>query len=232
MDALEASGLAGNTLVVSTTDHGIAFPEMKCNLYDGGIGVRLAMRGPGGFEGGSVCDAMISQIDIFPTLCDLLQIQPPGWLQGKSFLPLLRHEVPEINEGIFAEVNYHAAYEPLRCVRTKRWKYIRRFGDRFHPVLCNCDDGPSKGLWVKHGWKDRILPQEEVYDLFFDPNERANLASNPAFQVTLDELRNRLDQWMHATNDPLLAGPVKAPRGATIDDPDSISHGQREWIAP
>jgi len=65
------------------------------------------MRGPGGFEGGGVCDAMISQVDIFPTLCDLLQIPPPGWLQGKSFLPVLRREVPEINEEIFAEVTYY-----------------------------------------------------------------------------------------------------------------------------
>jgi arylsulfatase A-like enzyme len=175
---------------------------------------------------------MISHIDIFPTLCELLQIQPPGWLQGKSFLPVLRHEVPEINEEILAEVNYHAAYEPLRAVRTKRWKYVRRFGDRVHPVLCNCDDGPSKSLWVKLGWKDRILPREELYDLFFDPNEMANRVSDPAFQTTLQDLRHRLDRWMHATHDPLLAGLVKAPQGAAIDDPDSISPGEQRRIVP
>jgi len=65
LDALERNGLAGNTLVISTTDHGIAFPRMKCNLTDDGWGVSLIMRGPGGFEGGRVCDAMISQLDIF-----------------------------------------------------------------------------------------------------------------------------------------------------------------------
>lgn len=225
LDALDASGLAKDTLVISTTDHGISFPEMKCNLYDGGIGVRLAMRGPGGFEGGAVCDAMISQIDIFPTLCDLLQIPPPAWLQGKSFLPVIRRQTAEINDQIFAEVTYHAAYEPMRAVRTERWKYIRRFGDRVHPVLCNCDDGPSKSLWLKNGWKDRILPREEAYDLLFDPNERANMVSDPEFQPTLVDLRGRLDRWMQATNDPLLAGPVKPPPGARVDDPDAISPG-------
>ena len=53
MKALETNGLAANTLVISTTDHGIAFPDMKCNLFDFGMGVSLIMRGPGGFSGGS-----------------------------------------------------------------------------------------------------------------------------------------------------------------------------------
>src|SRR5204862_6618110 len=86
---LEGAGLSGNTLVISTTDHGIAFPAMKCNLTDHGMGVSLILRGPGGFCGGKVSDAMVSHIDLFPTLCDLLQIERPGWLQGKSLLPLM-----------------------------------------------------------------------------------------------------------------------------------------------
>ena len=232
LHALDTSGLANNTLVISTTDHGIAFPEMKCNLYDGGIGIRLAMRGPGGFEGGAACDALVSQMDIFPTLCDLLQIQPPSWLQGKSFLPVVRKGVAEINEDVFAEVNYHAAYEPQRCVRTKRWKYIRRFGSRVNPVLCNCDDGPSKTLWVKNGWKERILPREELFDLLFDPNEGRNLVDSPAVQPALVDMRGRLDRWMRATNDPLLAGPVKAPPGASINDEDCVSPREGAHIVP
>ena len=54
LGALDAAGLAENTLVISTTDHGIAFPAMKCNLTDHGMGVMLIMRGPGGFRGGKV----------------------------------------------------------------------------------------------------------------------------------------------------------------------------------
>ncbi|MBV9690334.1 MAG: sulfatase, partial [Ktedonobacteraceae bacterium] len=70
LDALDANGLAENTLVICTTDHGIAFPRMKANLTDHGIGVMLIMRGPGAFSGGLVCDALVSQIDLFPTICD------------------------------------------------------------------------------------------------------------------------------------------------------------------
>ncbi|HEX5410409.1 MAG TPA: sulfatase-like hydrolase/transferase [Terriglobia bacterium] len=221
--ALEAAGLADNTLVISTTDHGIAWPMMKCNLYDAGMGVHLVMRGPGGFTGGEVCDALISQLDIFPALCELLQIEAPGWLQGHSFMPVLRGEKEEINEAVFSEVNYHASYEPKRAVRTRRWKYIRHYGGRTHPVLPNCDDGLTKSYWLKNGWAKQEVAPEVLYDLVFDPNERNNLANDPAHRSTLDEMRRRMDTWMHATNDPLLRGPVPAPHGATYNDPNEIS---------
>ena len=84
---------------------------------------------------------------------------------------------------MFAEITFHAAYEPQRAVRTKRYKYIRRF-DNGHegPVLPNIDDSPSKDLLLAHGLAERKLPsEEELYDLVFDPNEAANLvAEQPA----------------------------------------------------
>ncbi len=221
--ALEAAGLAENTLVISTTDHGIAWPMMKCNLYDGGMGVHLIIRGPGGFKGGKVCDAMVSHLDIYPSLCELLQIQPPAWLQGHSFLPVLRGETQEIHEAIFSEVNYHASYEPKRAVRTNRWKYIRRYDGRLHPVLPNCDDGLTKTYWVQNGWAKQTIAPEELYDLLFDPNERNNLATDPNHRSTLDAMKKHLDAWMRETNDPLLRGAVPAPHGATVNDPNEIS---------
>lgn len=224
LDALDEAGLAENTLVIQTTDHGLAFPAMKCNLTDHGMGVLHIMRGPGGFRGGRVVDAMLSHIDIFPTLCDLLDISPPAWLNGKSFLPVIRHETAEINNAVFAEVTYHAAYEPKRAIRTQRYKYIRRYGGRTRPTLPNCDDSLSKELWVAHDWSQRQIDQEQLYDLIFDPNEAHNVASDPAYASVLDEMRNRLDQWMIKTNDPLLKGePVPMPSGAFVNDPDGQS---------
>jgi len=224
LDGLEAAGLAENTLVICTTDHGIAFPAMKCNLTDHGIGVMLIMRGPGGFEGGRVCDALVSQIDIFPTICALVGMQRPEWLQGRSMLPLMQQKADEINDAVFAEVTYHAAYEPQRAVRTRRWKYIRRFGDRLGPVLPNCDDSPSKDVWMSAGWAGRPLAREELYDLVFDPAETHNLAPDPRVGEALDEMRGRLVRWMRETQDPLLEGePVPAPPGARVNDPDGVS---------
>jgi N-sulfoglucosamine sulfohydrolase len=223
LEALEKQGLAENTLVICTTDHGIAFPGMKCNLTDHGIGVMLIVRGPGGFTGGQVVDAMVSHVDLFPTICDLLDIEAPSWLQGTSMLPLVRGEATEIREELFAEVTYHAAYEPQRAVRTRRFKYIRRFEPRSGPVLPNCDDGLSKDVWLRHGWADRPPAMEQLYDLVFDPNESNNLAGDPAVAQTLGEMRERLGRWMRATDDPLLAGPVPAPSGARVNDPDGLS---------
>jgi N-sulfoglucosamine sulfohydrolase len=223
LDALDANGLTGNTLVISTTDHGVAFPSMKCNLEDVGWGVSLIMRGPGGFSGGRVIDALISQLDIYPTLCDLAEVAHPAWLEGKSMLPVVRGESKAINDELFAEVNYHAAYEPKRAVRTDRWKYIRRFGDKRTPVLPNCDDGLSKSVWLEYGWAKMQLPEESLYDLIFDPNERNNLVAEPGFETVLAGMRTRLNDWMRRTSDPLLNGPVPAPHGAQINNPDGIS---------
>jgi arylsulfatase A-like enzyme len=208
LGALEEAGLAENTLVIATTDHGVAFPGCKCNLTDHGMGVMLIMRGPGDFGGGRVCDAMVSQIDIFPTLCDLLEIEAPEWLQGKSMMPLIRNEAAEINDEIFAEVTYHAAYEPKRVIRTKRYKYIRRYvaeqTGHTGPVLANCDDSLSKNIWLQHGWPEHSLADEQLYDLVFDPNERQNLAAEPAMRPVIEELSAALKRWMQATDDPML----------------------------
>ncbi len=223
LDALDRNGLAENTLVINTTDHGLAFPGMKCGLTDRGIGVLLIMRGPAGFIGGRVIDAMISQIDIYPTICDILGIEAPAWLQGRSIMPLVREEAAQINDEVFAEVTYHAAYDPQRAVRTQRWKYIRRFDGRERHVLPNVDDSPSKDLWLAHDWQNRPMPQEQLYDLLFDPHEMANLAMDPAYAETLAEMRGRLDGWMQRTGDLLLHGPVPLPPGGVANDVDALS---------
>jgi arylsulfatase A-like enzyme len=223
MDALDQAGLADDTLVICTTDHGIAFPGMKCTLTDHGLGVMLIMRGPGGFSGGKVVDGLVSQIDVFPTICDLLDIEAPPWLEGRSFMPLVTGEKEEINEQIFAEINYHASYEPQRAVRTSRWKYIKRFADRETLVMANVDDSPSKELWLNHGWRRRKLDGEYLFDLVFDPNEANNLAGDPEYSSILDDMRDRMGEWMRRTDDPLLSGRVPAPNGATVNDPDSLT---------
>ena len=224
LDALDAAGLAENTLVISTTDHGIAFPNMKCSLRDTGTGISMILRGPGVFSGGKVSDAMLSNIDVFPTICDYLKIEKPAWLEGRSFLPALTGTQPEVNEAIFSEVTFHASYEPKRSVRTKRWKYIRHFNGRATAVLPNCDDGPSKTFWLEHGWQhEPLIANEELYDLVFDPMEHTNLASDLRAKTSLEEMRSRLNQWMRQTNDPLLAGPVPLIRGGRVVDPNAIS---------
>jgi len=222
LDALDAAGLAERTLVVCTTDHGPAFPGMKCTMTDWGLGVLLMMRGPG-IPAGRSTDALVSHLDVFPTLCDWLGIAPPAWLEGHSLGPILRGQADSVRDAIFGEVTYHAAYEPQRCVRTERWKYVRRWGEKETPVLPNCDDGLSKSLFLAAGWTDRALPREALYDLLFDPTESHNVIDDPAQADTVAAMRQRLQRWMTDTDDPLLNGPVPAPSGAKVNDPNGLS---------
>jgi N-sulfoglucosamine sulfohydrolase len=223
LHALHDCGLVENTLVLCTTDHGIAFPGAKATLFDRGIGVMMLMRGPGGFTGGKVVDAPVSHLDVYPTLCELAGVEAPDWLQGSSLMPLVHGEVERLHDAIFAETTYHAAYQPHRAVRTERWKYIRRFDDYPHPVLANCDDSDSKKLLVEAGWGDQIVPEEQLYDLVLDPAEGANLASDPAYADNRDEMRARLDGWMRETDDPLLSGPIAPPPGAVVNEQWQLS---------
>lgn len=223
LGALDETGVTGNTLVICTTDHGLAFPGMKCNLTDTGTGVLLILRGPGGFLSGRVCDALISQIDLYPTICEVLGIERPSWLQGSSIMPVVRGEAEEINDAIFAEVTYHAAYEPQRAIRTREWLCIERFGERALPVLPNCDDGESRDYLLDYGWDERPVESVQLYDNTFDPMQRHNLADDPAHASILADLRARLHEWMERTGDPLLNGPVPLPPGASANDPASRS---------
>jgi N-sulfoglucosamine sulfohydrolase len=230
LDALEAEGLADETLVICTTDHGIAFPGWKTTLTDRGTGVMLILRGPGGFAGGKTSDAMVSQIDLYPTICDLLAIDRPTWLQGESLLPLASGEADEIHDAVYAEGTYHVAYEPQRAVRTRRWKFIHRFGDRTLPVPANTDDSPSKDVWLEGGWLERPIAADQLYDLVQDPNELVNLAGDPNCAEVVDDLRAKLEQWMRDTKDPLLDGPVAPPPGAEFNLPDQLSAAEPTHI--
>jgi arylsulfatase A-like enzyme len=226
LDALGSTGLADTTLVIATTDHGIAFPWMKCNLTDHGTGVLLIMRGPGGFSDGQVNDALVSHLDLYPTICDLAGIGRPDWLQGHSLLPLMRGETDAIRQELFAEVTFHAAYEPQRSIRTDRYTLIRRFGDRQTPVLPNLDDGPSRDEVMDAGYADVVLPEIALYDNLLDPRQGTNLAKLPKHRAIRRDLLARLQRWMEETDDPLLLGAVPVPPGGRVNDPASATFSE------
>ncbi|MDF2726261.1 MAG: sulfatase, partial [Paenibacillus sp.] len=213
------------TLIVYTTDHGIAFPLMKCNLYDTGIGVSLIAKVPG-LEStrGTVVDALVSHIDLYPTICDLLGLERPAWLQGHSLLPLLRGETERARNEIFSEVTYHAAYEPMRTIRTERYKYIKLYDDHDGHVPANIDDGLSKTFVIDSGLLQEKRAYEQLFDLHLDPLERVNRIGDPDYKGVYDDLSDRLTAWMEQTNDPLLqGGKVQAPAGAKVNRLSSIS---------
>ncbi|MBM4460235.1 MAG: sulfatase [Chloroflexi bacterium] len=230
LDALAASGLADDTFVFFTTDHGIAFPKMKCHLYDAGIGVALIIRFPGNRRAAQAVDALVSHLDIFPTLCEVAGAPKTERLEGKSLLPLLRGEVEQVRDEIFAEVTYHAAYEPMRCIRTPRYKYIRYFDDFDRVVKPNIDDGYSKQLLLRRGLAEaRHDPAKMLFDLVFDPSERDNLAGRPEFASEQRDLAARLERWMQETNDPLLRGYAPKPAVARVNLKTALHPNEQEF---
>jgi N-sulfoglucosamine sulfohydrolase len=223
LHGLDEAGVADDTLVVLTTDHGLPFPGAKATLSDRGLGVMLIVRGPGGFHGGHVADALTSHVDLYPTLLELAGASVPSGGHGHSLLPLGRRQTATIRDELFAELTYHAAYDPQRAIRTKRHKLIRHFGDHLETVLPNVDDSPSKSLLIEAGWGSQRRPRVELYDLVMDPGEMRNLADSPDDNHVRGELEHRLHEWMVQTDDPLLHGPVPPPPGAFVNDPAGIS---------
>ena len=105
--ALDETSNTDNTLLIFSTDHGIAFPRAKSTLYDPGIGTSLIMRWPDGLPAGKRHDALLSNIDLLPTVLDCAHAPTPSHVQGRSFLPLLRDEPYEPRPEIFAEKTLH-----------------------------------------------------------------------------------------------------------------------------
>jgi arylsulfatase A-like enzyme len=223
LHGLDEAGVADETLVILTTDHGLPFPGAKGTLSDRGLGVMLIIRGPGGFHGGHVTDSLTSHVDIYPTLLELAGASVPEGIHGHSLLSLGHRQSASVRAELFAELTYHAAYDPQRAIRTTRHKLIRQFGDRLEPVLPNVDDSPSKSLLIEAGWGSQRRPRVELYDLVMDPGEMRNLADSPDCAAVRGELEHRLHEWMVDTDDPLLHGPVAPPPGASVNDPAGIS---------
>lgn len=225
IDALKSSGKFDNSIIIVTTDHGVAMPFMKCTLYDGGTGIALMMRVPESPSRGQVTDALVSQIDVFPTLCDLLGLEKPENLMGKSLVPVFKDTTAEVNREIFSEVTYHAAYEPQRCIRTKRYKLIKRYDYHNSFVPANMDDSPEKRQLIQMGILDRVQDREMLFDLGLDPQERINLVSNPSYRDIYSELSKKLEEHMTVSKDPLaeVVHRVKAPEGAVVDSLSSIN---------
>lgn len=207
MDSLKAAGLYENTIIISTTDHGLANPFSKCTLFDRGIGVSLIVRIPQyPLTHGTWYNGMVSHVDLFPTLCDAEGLPKPAWLSGVSLLPVFENPQHQIRDYVFAEINFHTSYEPARCVRTQRYKYIRYYDEAWDKYnMTNCDDSALKGFLVQAGWREQSKPRELLFDLYFDPMENNNLVCDSEYEEVLQHLRLALHDWQIRTHDRIPA---------------------------
>lgn len=208
---LDDLGLAANTWVIFTADHGAPMPRAKATLYDPGIEVALLMRWPDGNIGtGQVHDHLVSNVDVVPTMLDGLGLDLPGNLHGRSFWPLLRDASYQRRQAIFVEKTFHTHYEPMRGVRTATHKYIVNFEvGTAVDVPADVQQSPIYSLLISDF--GRVRDQVEMYDLTVDPWEIENIAGSADIATVETELRHRLQDWMIETDDPLLTGPIASP---------------------
>ena len=218
ISTLEKTGKIDNTLIIFTTDHGIAMPGAKATLFDPGIEIFLIMKGPGIPERKKL-ECLSSNVDLVPTILDYLGIKIPDNIDGISLMPVVKDRKKQIRECIYTELTYHAGYDPMRSIRTTRYKYIRSFEVRPFYFPVNVDASFSKGLFKQMGYFDRLRPFEFFFDLEKDPLERKNLINEPEYKVLIDGFRKQLISNMKKTNDPLSSGPVPLPENCTLSVP-------------
>lgn len=216
LDELTATGHADDTLVIYLSDNGRPFPGAKTNLYAPGLHLPLIIHAPG-YKGRAVNQAMVSFIDIVPTILDWTSTAPPERpLPGKSLLPLLGQTDAAGYDAIFASHEFHEInqYYPMRAIRTRTHSYIVNLAHPLdYPVAGDVAGSPSwqaiagdPALRLGRRTQAAYLrrPAEELYDLRKDPDEVVNLAGAPEALETLELLRKQLAEWRRATNDPWL----------------------------
>lgn len=208
LTALDEQPYADNTLVILTTDHGVAFPRAKSTLYDSGTGVSFVVRPPKawGVAAGRIVEP-ISQLDLLPTLLELAGGEPLPVHEGHSFADTLREGVEPVEHPIYTGKTYHDCYDPIRAVRTKTRKYIKNFADG--PKLPLAKD-LEESLTRRGMGDDHLAPRsrEEFYLLDVDRDELTNVIDDERHASEVDDMRTMLADWMAATDDPLLKGSV------------------------
>ena len=239
---IEAGGMAGNTLVVVTSDNGMPFPRAKGNLYDLGTRVPLVMYWPGVIgEGRRVAD-LVSLTDLAPTFLEAAGLEPPRAMTGRSLMPILRAEGSGLADStrthvFFGRERHTPAQEsptmggyPMRAVRTADFLYIYNFHPERWPAgtpheerafvsgawLSDTDDSPTKHAVAAsdmlHALAYGKRPGEELYDLSSDPEQVRNLALNAAYAAAKRSLWHLLFDELQATGDLRVMG-----RGAFYD---------------
>lgn len=209
---LKEEGLADNTVVIFTGDNGRCHVRGKCWLYDPGIRVPMIIRWPGRLGPASVCDDLISAIDISATVLKIAGIEPPKYMDGRVFLG---KNIRKRRYIFAARDRIDEAVDCIRCVRSRRYKYVRNYMpeksrtqkfayiEAHRPMLRVMKDLYARGELTSEQalFMEPRKPDEELFDLQSDPHELHNLAHSPDHQNVLNELRAALQQRIKETGD-------------------------------
>jgi len=202
-----------NFIFIYSADHGAQWPFHKWNLYDAGIKVPLIIVWPDHIRPNTRTKAMVSWIDIFPTLLDITNSEIPAALDGKSFRDVIEGKKENHRDLIFTthtgdkKMNVY----PIRSVHDKQFKYILNLRpNTYHSNHSDILRRPnSDAYW--YSWDEAaktdiraaaviqkyyVRPAEEFFDIQSDPHEQINLIHSELHQEKIEEMRILLDNWM------------------------------------
>ena len=225
---LKSHGFEDSTLFIYTTDQGSEWPHSKWTLYDAGIHVPFLAVWPGVTQSSTVCDALISFVDVLPTFLDAAGDKPLQDIDGRSFLPVLTGKEKAFRDAIYASHTRDGDMNifPQRCVRDNRYKYILNLTPESiwttHWTKVSGIRESHKEVWDT--WVEKAKtdphaaqivrlnerhPQEELYDTQADPHEFNNLAAESTLKPILLRMRQQLAQWLTEQGEtmPSLSGP-------------------------
>lgn len=250
MTKLSDSGKEDNTMVIYLGDHGCQMARAKIWVYEASDKIPFIVKWPGKVEEGSQSDALISMIDIVPTICDVLGLEIPDKVTGKSILPLLKNPGLQFRKNLFVERNCDAKefYFPQRAIRDKRYKLIYTLldnrkdpavvlylGNNPHPAyrgtltMEELQTAPDNLKKVYRNW---IQPSRlQLFDLQNDPWEFNDLAGNPEYDKVKADLFNKLTKWQEETDDPLRF-PDKLSALTIEHDTIITSANRKNWLYP
>lgn len=206
LQRLEDEGLAGNTMVIFTSDHGRCHIRGKQFLYDGGIHVPLILRWPGMVQSGQVSDDMVMSIDICASILEAAGIAAPVPLHGKN---LLGKEVKSRKYVFAARDKMDETHDAMRAIRSREYKLIQnlmperpylqynKYKEGAYPMLAQMNVLYMQGSLTPEqaSFFAPEKPPIELYDLKNDPYELYNLADDKAYTAIKEELLGELNLW-------------------------------------
>jgi arylsulfatase A-like enzyme len=170
LDALEKLGLADNTIVVMTSDHGYHMYThglwQKMTLFENSAHVPLVIAAPGAKGNGKSTAAIAELVDLYPTLADLCELKTPAYLDGTSQKPVLEDPLKSVKETAYTQLL--RGENPAYSIRTPRWRY----------TAWNLGRGG-----------------EQLFDMQADPEETKNLIADETHAAAVEELRTKVRKY-------------------------------------
>lgn len=234
LDALKASGREEDTMIIVTNDHGMPFPGAKASSFDTGHHCPFILHTPDLKNKGTHHRAMMSWLDIAPTIYDWCGLTGPDDLPGRSLVPVLDDPDCEGWDEVTFSHTFHEVtnYNPYRVLRGRNYKLVYNCAhqlptplpsDLYRSPTWQCVLNKKLPMMGKRPTERFLFRDEiELFDVATDPMETVNLAMKTEYRPVVEDMTNRLLDLCLKTDDPWME--VAFQRGLTSVDAKMLRH--------